>query len=67
MDKIILIEKIEQLFQKNWTSLVDRGLLIRRILEDVRDAELQTIRQPHCPKRQPTYVITKFTKLNLLK
>lgn len=53
-------EKLEQLLLANWTFLLDRNLLIRNILENVRDAKLPVVQQKDVPPAIVKVIVTKF-------
>jgi len=63
MSKLIIPEKLEQLFLKNWADFVDKTALIRRVLVDARDADLQeVVGEP--PTSQLKLTITKFSLID---
>jgi len=56
---LIIPEKLEQLFLQNWAEFVDKTALIRRVLADARDADLQVVNGDP-PTSQLKLTITRF-------
>lgn len=53
-------EKFEQLLLANWTTFLNQNLLLKKVLEDVRDSELPKTIQEDIPPVSTKVTITKF-------
>lgn len=53
-------EKFEQLLLANWTTFLNQNLLLKKVLENVRDSELPKTIQEDIPPVSTKITITKF-------
>jgi hypothetical protein len=60
VNKIFKINKLEEILQNNWTNFLDHLLLMRMVLEDVRNNSFNKIKQENIPEKQVKFSITKF-------
>jgi hypothetical protein len=63
MDKLIIPEQLESLLLKNWANFVDKTKLIKRVLQDARDADLKTSTES-ASATQLKITLTKFEILD---
>lgn len=54
----LLKEKLEDIFQRQWSDFIDYVRLMRRVMEDVRDTSFREIRQQSVPPLQVKMSIT---------
>ena len=59
-EKILLKQQLSELLQKNWTSILDRNLFMKRVLLDVQKTELSQTVVQELPPCQVKMTITKF-------
>jgi hypothetical protein len=56
-------QKLEELLQHNWGDFLDHLLLMRQVLEDVRNTPFRELMQQNIPPRQVKFSVTKFSSL----
>lgn len=59
-EKIFLVEQFSKLLQKNWASILDKNLFMKRVLSDAQNANLVQKIVQDLPPRQVKISITKF-------
>lgn len=62
-NSMIKPEQLESLFLKNWAEFIDKTELIRKVLVDARDADLQIV-EGRSPVSQLSITITKFSLID---
>lgn len=55
-----------QLLQRNWTLFLDKTILIRKVEEHARNAEVRIVRAKEVPRPQTKLTITKFEPFDKL-
>lgn len=60
MSGVILSQKLEELLLANWANFMDRTQLLRRVLEDTRNATMPKSPQEELPERQIKLSVTKM-------
>lgn len=63
VNKILKTKQLEELLQQNWGNFLDHLLLMRMVLEHVRDTTFKEIKQPSIPDRHVKITVTKFSIL----
>jgi hypothetical protein len=64
---IFKTQKLEELLQHNWGNFLDHLLLMRKVMEDVRDTSFKEIKQQNIPPRQVKFSVTKFNVIEKSK
>ena len=59
-EKIFSADRLAELLQKNWTSLLDKNLFMKRVMSDVQRTDLPRKIVKNVPPRQVKISITKF-------
>ena len=62
MSAVILNEKLQQLLVAHWADVLDRNLLIKQVLESVRDTDYPTLHSS--VKNKMEFSVTKFNVAN---
>lgn len=61
VNEIFKIKNLEDLLQNNWGNFLDHLLLMRKVMEDVRDNSFKEIKQQNIPPRHVKFSVTKFS------
>jgi len=57
---LIIPEQLETLLLAHWADFVNKTALLRRVLEDARDANFKTVRKDVTPSPQTKISVTRF-------
>lgn len=67
VNEIFKTQKLEETLQNNWTHFLDHLLLMRQVLEDIRNTSFRELKQQNIPNRQVKFSVTKFTVINAVQ